>query len=154
MVGALEAELASLSLLAASYASADVQTSEQLADAKRVEELDAHKKLSSDIETFVERLLNLDLMAKTKLCAEACVSGPVTSYITRLRRVLLTPSLRDNFKAEVKAFGCGYAHVDGGGARRTANCIWREGVGIDDRAFLRRRHPTRVKFIRANYGGT
>lgn len=112
LVGALEVELASLNLLAAGYAAADVQTKEQLTDAKRAEELDARKKLSSDIETFVERLLNLDLIAKTKLCAEACAAGSVTSYITRLRRVLLTPSLRDNFQAEVKAFDLEHLPLD------------------------------------------
>jgi hypothetical protein len=55
---------------------------------------------------------NLDLMAKTKPCAEACALGPITSYITRLRRVLLTPSLRENFKVEVKAFDLEHLPLD------------------------------------------
>ena len=112
LVAALEVELATLKTLAASYTATDMQTKEQAIDAKRLEDLDARKKLSSDIETFVERLRNLDLMAKTKLCIEACASGPVTAYITRLRRVLLTPSLRENFKAEVKAFDLEHLPLD------------------------------------------
>lgn len=112
LVASLEAELATLTSLAASYTATDVQTKEQAADAKRAEELDARKKLSSDIETFLERLHNLDLIAKTKLCIEACASGPVTTYITRLRRVMLTPSLRENFKAEVKAFDLEHLPLD------------------------------------------
>lgn len=112
LVAALEAELAALGLLATSYKATDAQTKEQAEDEKRLEELGARKKLSNDIETFVERHRNLDLLAKTKLCAEACASGPVTTYITRLRRLSLTPSLRENFKAEVKAFDLEHLPLD------------------------------------------
>jgi energy-coupling factor transporter ATP-binding protein EcfA2 len=112
LVAALDTELASLALLAASYKPTTEQTDEHSADAKRVEELEARKKFSSDIETFVERLANLELLGKTKLCIDACASGPITTYITRMRRQQLTPTLRENFKAEILAFDLQHLPLD------------------------------------------
>jgi energy-coupling factor transporter ATP-binding protein EcfA2 len=112
LVAALNAELASLALLASTYKPTQDQTEEQGADAKRLSELEARKKFSSDVEAFVERRRNLELLAKTKLCLEACASSTITAYITRMRRQQLTPTLRDNFKAEIKAFDLEHLPLD------------------------------------------
>lgn len=112
LIIALEAELVSLEKLVAGFTATDEQTKEFAADTMRSAELDACKKLSNDIETFVERLQNLDLMAKIKQCAEACASGTVTTYITKLRRAVLTPSLKKNLMDEVKAFDLEHLPLD------------------------------------------
>jgi hypothetical protein len=156
LVASLDAELANLMLLASTYQPTTEQTKEQVADAKRVEELEACKKFSSDVETFVERLANLDLLAKTKLCIESCASGPITSYITRIRRQQLTPTLRDNFKAEVKAFGLEHlplislsyqaAHPHAAAVFET---LWSRGV--DDAALAKALTQATVTYLPPNY---
>ncbi|NPU09857.1 AAA family ATPase [Bradyrhizobium sp. 83002] len=108
----LEAHLASLNQLATTYQPTPEQASAQAKVAVRIAALEAQKKFASDIDIFVQRLMALERQAKTKLCIEACATGPITAFITRLRRQQLTPTLRDNFKAEVKAFDLEHLPLD------------------------------------------
>lgn len=70
---------------------------------QELDELEARKKFSADIETFVARRNSLDLLVKTKACAAACAVASVTSHITRIRRKVLTTSLQTNLQDEIVA---------------------------------------------------
>lgn len=70
---------------------------------KALDELDARKKFSADIETFVARRNSLELLGKTKTCTAACAVGAITTYIGRIRRKVLTTSLQNSLSDEVKA---------------------------------------------------
>lgn len=70
---------------------------------QELDELEARKKFSADIETFVARRNSLDLLMKTKACTAACSVAGITSHITRLRRKVLTTSLQNSLQDEIVA---------------------------------------------------
>jgi energy-coupling factor transporter ATP-binding protein EcfA2 len=67
------------------------------------DDLEARKKLSTDIETFVARRNSLEVLVKTKACVAACAVGTITSHITKLRRKVLTDSLQSSLQNEIVA---------------------------------------------------
>jgi recombinational DNA repair ATPase RecF len=67
---------------------------------QELDELQARKKFSADIETFVARRNSLDVLIKTKACIAACSVGMITAHI---RRKVLTTSLRDSLRDEIVA---------------------------------------------------
>ncbi|MHC6157662.1 AAA family ATPase [Bradyrhizobium elkanii] len=67
------------------------------------DDLEARKKLSTDIETFVARRNSLAVLFKTKACIAACSVATITSHITRLRRKVLTDSLQSSLQDEIVA---------------------------------------------------
>lgn len=82
--------------------------------AKRVErqqkhdDLEARKKLSTDIESFVSRRNSLEILVKTKACVAACSVANITAHITRLRRKILTDSLQSSLQDEIVALDLQY----------------------------------------------
>ena len=112
LIADLSAELEDLNATADSYITTDVQKAAVAETTLRLSNLEARKKLSNDVETVVARLRNLVLISKTKECADACATGPITTYITRMRRAQLTPTLRENFLKEVKAFDLEHLPLD------------------------------------------
>ncbi|MFN5526285.1 AAA family ATPase, partial [Bradyrhizobium sp.] len=70
---------------------------------QELDELEARKKFSADIGTFVARRNSLDLLVKTKACTAACAVASVTSHITRIRRKVLTTSLQTSLQDEIVA---------------------------------------------------
>lgn len=70
---------------------------------QELDDLEARKKFSADIEIFVERRNSLDLLLKTKACTAACAVAGITSHITRLRRKVLTASLQTSLQDEIVA---------------------------------------------------
>jgi hypothetical protein len=70
----------------------------------RCKELEDRKKFASDLETFVSRRNSLALLAKIKTCTAACAGSTVTTFITKIRRKLLTPTLETAFRDEIKEF--------------------------------------------------
>ncbi|MBR1153968.1 AAA family ATPase [Bradyrhizobium sp. JYMT SZCCT0428] len=71
---------------------------------QKLDNLEARKKLSTDIETFVARRNSLEVLVKTKACIAACSVATITSHITRLRRKVLTDSLQSSLHDEIVAF--------------------------------------------------
>ncbi|NJO53442.1 MAG: AAA family ATPase [Bacteroidales bacterium] len=70
---------------------------------QELDELEARKKFSADIETFVARRNSLDLLMKTKACIAACAVAAITAHITRIRRKVLTKSLQNSLQDEIVA---------------------------------------------------
>jgi ABC-type phosphate transport system ATPase subunit len=70
----------------------------------RCKELEDRKKFASDLETFVSRRNSLALLAKIKTCTAACAGSTVTTFITKIRRKVLTPTLEAAFRDEIKEF--------------------------------------------------
>jgi hypothetical protein len=70
----------------------------------RCKELEDRKKFASDLETFVSRRNSLALLAKIKTCTAACAGSTVTTFITKTRRKVLTPTLEAAFRDEIKEF--------------------------------------------------
>jgi hypothetical protein len=70
----------------------------------RCKELEDRKKFASDLETFVSRRNSLALLAKIKTCTAACAGSTVTTFITKIRRKVLTPTLETAFRDEIKEF--------------------------------------------------
>jgi hypothetical protein len=85
-------------------------TSDQSAAQRQnnLDELEAWKKFSADIETFVERRNSLERLVKTKACTAACSVAAITSLITRMRRKVLTTSLQDSLQEEIVALDLGH----------------------------------------------
>ncbi|ABE64544.1 conserved hypothetical protein [Nitrobacter hamburgensis X14] len=79
------------------------QTAKRLKRQQEFDELEARKKFSADIETFVARRHSLDLLLKTKGCITACSVAGITSHITRIRRKVLTASLQTSLEDEITA---------------------------------------------------
>ncbi len=73
-----------------------------------LDELEARKKFSADIDTFVERRNSLERLVKTKACTVACSVAAITSLITRMRRKVLTTSLQDSLQDEIVALDLGH----------------------------------------------
>jgi energy-coupling factor transporter ATP-binding protein EcfA2 len=67
------------------------------------DDLEARKKLSTDIETFVARRNSLEVFVKTRACIAACSVATITAHITRLRRKVLTDSLQSSLQDEIVA---------------------------------------------------
>ena len=70
----------------------------------RCKELEDRKKFASDLEIFVSRRNSLEFLAKIKTCTAACAGSTVTTFITKTRRKLLTPTLETAFRDEIKEF--------------------------------------------------
>ncbi|WP_420965484.1 AAA family ATPase [Bradyrhizobium sp. B120] len=70
---------------------------------QQFDELEARKKFSADVETFVARRNSLDLLLKTKACVTACSVAGITSHITQIRRKVLTASLQTSLQDEIEA---------------------------------------------------
>lgn len=79
------------------------ETAKRLKRQQEFDELEARKKFSADIETFVARRNSFDLLVKTKACVSACSVAGITSHITRIRRKVLTASLQTSLEDEIKA---------------------------------------------------
>jgi ABC-type transport system involved in cytochrome c biogenesis ATPase subunit len=75
---------------------------------KELDELEARKKFSADIETFLARRNSLDLLVKTKACSAACAVAQITGQITRMRRKVLTTTLQDSLRNEIDALDLGH----------------------------------------------
>ena len=73
-----------------------------------LDELEARKKFSADVETFVERRNSLERLVKTKACTVACSVAAITSLITRMRRKVLTTSLQGSLQEEIVALDLGH----------------------------------------------
>lgn len=84
------------------------QAAKRLQRQQTLDELEARKKLSADIETFVARRNSLDLLVKTKACTAACSVAGITSLITRMRRKVLTTSLQNSLQDEIVALDLGH----------------------------------------------
>jgi AAA domain len=70
----------------------------------RCKELEDRKKFASDLEIFVSRCNSLELLAKIKTCTAACAGSTVTTFITKIRRKVFTPTLETAFRDEIKEF--------------------------------------------------
>ena len=70
----------------------------------RCTELEDRKKFASDLETFVSRRNSLALLVKIKTCTAACAGSTLTTFITKIRRKVLTPTLEAAFRDEIKEF--------------------------------------------------
>lgn len=81
---------------------ADV-ASKRLHRQQQLDELEARRKFSADIETFVARRNSLERLTKTKACITACAVASVTSQITRMRRRVLTTALQNSLRDEIAA---------------------------------------------------
>ena len=79
------------------------ETAKRLKRQQEFDELEARKKFSADIDTFVARRNSLDLLLKTKACVASCSVAGITSHITRIRRKVLTASLQTSLEDEIKA---------------------------------------------------
>lgn len=79
------------------------ETAKRLKRQQDFDELEARKKFSADIETFVARRYSLDLLVKTKACLAACSVAGITSHVTRIRRKVLTATLQASLEDEIKA---------------------------------------------------
>lgn len=79
------------------------EAAKRLQQQQQIDESEARKKFSADIETFVARRNSLELLTKTKACITACAIAGVTSHITRMRRKVLTTTLQDSLKDEITA---------------------------------------------------
>jgi energy-coupling factor transporter ATP-binding protein EcfA2 len=79
------------------------QAAKRVQRQQSLDELEARKKLSTDIETFVERRNSLERLVKTKACTAACSIAAITGLITRMRRKVLTSSLQNSLRDEIVA---------------------------------------------------
>lgn len=84
------------------------QDAKRLQRQQTLDELEARKKFSADIGTFVARRNSLDLLVKTKACSAACAVAQITTQITRMRRKVLTTSLQNSLQNEIVALDLGY----------------------------------------------
>lgn len=66
--------------------------------------LQDRKKLSTEIEVFVERRNKLAELKGVLACKAACSTAAVTSHVTKVRSKLLTPSLAKNLNDEIQVF--------------------------------------------------
>lgn len=62
------------------------------------------KKLNNEIEIAVLRRNHLDEFLKVGEHRALCATGPITTFLGRLRREVLTPSLADRLESELKKF--------------------------------------------------
>lgn len=69
----------------------------------RVAELTDQKKLSEQVETFVQRRNQLEERCRVATCRSECRSTAITRRITDRRREILTPTLKTALKDEIKA---------------------------------------------------
>lgn len=79
------------------------EAGKRVASQQQLDDMEARKKLSTDIETFVARRNSLELLVKTKACIAACSVATITSQITRMRRKALTTSLQSSLQDEIVA---------------------------------------------------
>ena len=84
------------------------QAAKRIQRQQKLDELEARKKFSADIETFVARRNSLELLVKTKACTTACSVAGITSLITRMRRKVLTTSLQNSLQDEIGALDLGH----------------------------------------------
>jgi energy-coupling factor transporter ATP-binding protein EcfA2 len=93
---------------------------------QELDEVEARKKFSADVETFVARRKSLDLLVKTKACSAACAVAGITSQITRMRRKVLTTSLQNSLQDEIVALDLGHLPLklsDRGEVGKSKVCI-------------------------------
>ncbi|MGY4414938.1 energy-coupling factor transporter ATP-binding protein EcfA2 [Bradyrhizobium sp. LB7.1] len=103
MIDELQAEMTVLAKEIEALKPTADETAKRLRRQQEYDELEARKKFSADIETFVARRNSLDLLVKTKACVTACSVGGITSYITRLRKKVLTATLQASLEDEITA---------------------------------------------------
>ena len=103
MVDELLAEVAVLAKEIEALKPTADETGKRLRRQQAFDELEARKKFSADIETFVARRNSLELLVKTKACTAACSVAGITSHITRLRRKVLTATLQASLEDEIIA---------------------------------------------------
>ncbi|UFW85941.1 AAA family ATPase [Bradyrhizobium barranii] len=103
MIDELQAEMTVLAREIEALKPTADETAKRLRRQQEYDELEARKKFSADIETFVARRNSLDLLVKTKACVTACSVGGITSYITRLRKKVLTATLQASLEDEITA---------------------------------------------------
>lgn len=89
----------------------EIESSEKLKDEKKktatlleYQNLLDQKKLSTELDTFADRLKKINDLKKNKACKQSCSTASITTEVTKLRKSLLTSSLKENLEKEIKAF--------------------------------------------------
>lgn len=103
-LGALTKEIAALESEAAAFEASAKDNGERATERQNHAQLQDRKKLSTDLETVLARLADLEELTKLKQCKTLVERGPISRQITALRRSLVMKNMEKCIFEEIKAF--------------------------------------------------